>query len=154
MIKLTTESAEQTAALGEKIGKMLKPGDVLALYGDLGSGKTALTGGVACALDATGVSSPTFTIVNEYGGTIPLYHFDAYRINSEDWLNCGFDEYLFGDGVCVIEWSENITDILPENCVKIRISRCLEKGENVRIFEIEGQTDFEKGLIENEYTGS
>ncbi len=154
MIKLTTKSAEQTAALGEKIGKMLKPGDVLALYGDLGSGKTALTSGVARALNAGSVSSPTFTIVNEYGGTIPLYHFDAYRINSDDWLNCGFDEYLFGDGVCVIEWSENITDILPDGCVKIRISRCLEKGTDVRDFEIEGQPDFEKGLIENEHTGS
>lgn len=146
MIKLITASAEETAKLGEKTGRLLNPGDVIALYGDLGSGKTAFTVGVAKALGAGNVSSPTFTIVNEYRGLLPLYHFDAYRINSDDWLNCGFDEYLFGDGVCVIEWSENITDILPENCIKIAISRDLSVGENVRIFKISGQSEFESLL--------
>lgn len=138
MQKIVTSSEKDTIELGKKIAAHLKPGDVIALYGDLGSGKTAFTNGVASALGATGVQSPTFTIVNEYDdGSIPLYHFDAYRITSDDWLNCGFDEYLFGDGVCIIEWSENITDILPENSVKIKISRDLDKGENIRIFEIE-----------------
>ncbi len=138
MQKIVTECEKDTIELGKKIGKDLKPGDVIALYGDLGSGKTAFTNGVAAALGATGVSSPTFTIVNEYSdGSLPLYHFDAYRITSEDWLNCGFDEYLFGDGVCIIEWSENITDILPKSAIKITISRNLEQGENIRIFEIQ-----------------
>ncbi len=138
MQKIVTECEKDTIKLGKKIGKDLKPGDVIALYGDLGSGKTAFTNGVAAALGATGVSSPTFTIVNEYNdGSLPLYHFDAYRISSEDWLNCGFDEYLFGDGVCIIEWSENITDILPKSAIKITISRNLEQGENIRIFEIQ-----------------
>ncbi len=139
MKKIITSNEAETINLGELIGKRIKKGDVIALYGDLGSGKTAFTNGVAKALGTSGVSSPTFTIVNEYiNGTLPLYHFDAYRIGSDDWLNCGFDEYLFGDGVCIIEWSENITDILPKDCIKISISRDLSVGETVRIFEIEG----------------
>jgi len=139
MKKIITSNEAETISLGETIGKSLKQGDVIALFGDLGAGKTAFTNGVAKALKASGVSSPTFTIVNEYiDGTLPLYHFDAYRINSDDWLNCGFDDYLFGDGVCIIEWSENITDILPKDCIKINISRELNAGETVRIFEIEG----------------
>ena len=138
MKKIITSNEAETVSLGEKIGKNLKCGDVIALYGDLGSGKTAFTNGVAKALDTSGVSSPTFTIVNEYtGGSLPLYHFDAYRINADDWLNCGFDDYLFGDGVCVIEWSENITDILPKDCIKINISREIDQGETIRIFNID-----------------
>ena len=144
MKKIITSNEAETVKLGETIGKNLKSGDVIALFGDLGSGKTAFTNGVAKALGTSGVSSPTFTIVNEYiDGSLPLYHFDAYRINSEDWLNCGFDDYLFGDGVCIIEWSENITDILPKNCITISISRELNIGENVRVFNI----DAPEGLI-------
>lgn len=141
---ITTANEKETVLLGEKIGSNLVAGDCIALFGDLGSGKTAFTNGVAKAIGASGVSSPTFTIVNEYiGGKLPIYHFDAYRITADDWLSCGFDEYLFGDGVCIIEWSENIQSILPKDCIKISISRDLEKGENIRIFEI----DCKKELI-------
>lgn len=145
MKKIITSNETETILLGEKIGKNLKCGDVVALFGDLGSGKTAFTNGVAKALGTSGVSSPTFNIVNEYvGGKLPLYHFDAYRINSDDWLNCGFDDYMFGDGACIIEWSENITDILPAECIRISISREIETSETIRIFEIdapEGRLD-------------
>lgn len=133
-----TYSEQETFALGEKIGKGLKPGAVVALFADLGSGKTVLTKGIAAALGLKGVHSPTFTLVNEYHGPVNLYHFDAYRITEEDWLNCGFDEYLFAGGICVIEWAQNVASILPPETVRISLTRVPENGETCRWITLDG----------------
>lgn len=130
-------SAEETKAIAEKIAKELNAGDVLCMYGDLGAGKTAFVQGLAKGLLIEAyVNSPTFTIVNEYMGTLPLYHFDVYRIGSSDEMfDIGFDEYIDGDGVSVIEWAELIEDILPENRYNITINKTDE--EDVREITVE-----------------
>jgi tRNA threonylcarbamoyladenosine biosynthesis protein TsaE len=118
-----TKTAEETIGLGEKIGKNLRPGDILTLDGMLAAGKTTLTKGIAQSLgvDET-VTSPTFTIVSEYPGTIPLYHIDVYRLDSaEDFINVGGEELLYGRGVCVIEWAQKIREILPKETIPIQI---------------------------------
>ena len=121
-----TESAEETQALGKKIGETLKPGDVVALIGDLGTGKTCLTQGIArgagIARDEI-VSSPSYILINEYDGTVPIYHIDLYRLeNREDIAELGLSEYVEGDGVCIIEWAERMADALPDSCIKIHIT--------------------------------
>ncbi|MBO4243300.1 MAG: tRNA (adenosine(37)-N6)-threonylcarbamoyltransferase complex ATPase subunit type 1 TsaE [Clostridiales bacterium] len=119
-----TTSPEQTEELGRKIGKRLKPGDVLSLDGDLGAGKTVITRGICAGmgLDPSDVQSPTFTIVNEYEGEVPLFHFDTYRLSGEDdFLASGLDEYFYRGGVCVIEWGSVIDGLLPEDTVRIGI---------------------------------
>lgn len=124
-------------AFGAEFAKELKAGDVIALTGDLGAGKTAMTRAVARGLGITSpVTSPTFTIVQEYeGGRLPLYHFDIYRVHDEDELfEIGFDDYLHGGGVCMIEWADLAEDLLPENTMNLRLS--YGEGENERICEI------------------
>jgi len=109
--------------LGKALGKSLKAGDVVAFTGTLAAGKTYFTKGIALALQIEEeVTSPTFTIVYEYYGSLPLYHFDLYRLTSyEDFLDMGGEEYLYGDGVCVIEWSEKILKELPKNTIFVDI---------------------------------
>lgn len=119
-----TTSPEQTEELGREIGRRLKPGDVLSLDGDLGAGKTVITRGICAGmgLDPSDVQSPTFTIVNEYEGEVPLFHFDTYRLSGEDdFLASGLDEYFYRDGVCVIEWGSVIDGLLPEDAIRIGI---------------------------------
>ena len=125
--KLNTE--DDTRALGLEIADALEPGDVVALIGDLGTGKTALTKYIAEGLGvAEEINSPTFTIVKEYrSGRLPLYHFDVYRLGSgEELLDIGAEEMLDGDGACVIEWADIVADVLPEDALAIQ----LEYGEN------------------------
>lgn len=120
---------EETEALGSRLGKMLRPGCVLAYTGDLGAGKTAFTRGLARGLGIhQRVTSPTFTIVNEYeGGRLPLFHFDMYRLKSSDELfDIGWEDYLSRCGVCAVEWSENVSDAIEDDAVRIDIRR----GEN------------------------
>ena len=123
MITLKTHSVNETKELGRKLGKLLKAGDLVALDGDLGAGKTAMTGGIAEGMGINArISSPTFTIVNEYPGALTLYHFDTYRLTGEDdFLDSGLDEYFDAGGVCVIEWSNIIDGLLPENTIRIAI---------------------------------
>ena len=135
----TSQSADETQKIAAEIASGLKAGDVVALGGDLGAGKTAFVRGVAAALGSEDVvTSPTFTILNEYcGENLNIYHFDAYRIENggaaeREWL----DEYLFGDGVCLIEWAENISALLPESCIKIQISADPSKSENYREIKV------------------
>lgn len=125
--------------MGRRLAESLKAGDVLALTGDLGAGKTTLTKAVAEGLGVTElVVSPTFNIIREYrSGRLPLYHFDVYRIGHEDEMyELGYEEYFFGDGVCVVEWAELIEGLLPENAVRIRVE--YGAGEEERICTIEG----------------
>lgn len=137
MITLISNSAAETEAIGGKVAACLKGSEVIALFGGLGMGKTAFTRGLSAALGVTeGVSSPTFALVNEYRGRYPIYHFDMYRVTSwEDLYSTGFFDYL-DTGIIVIEWSENIEGALPEDAVRITISR--GESDNQRIFEIEG----------------
>ena len=121
-----TNSAQQTEQLGEKLGRILMPGTVLAYTGDLGAGKTAFTRGLARGLEIPErITSPTFTIVNEYeGGRLPLFHFDMYRLGSSDELfDIGWEDYLVRGGVCAVEWSENVDDVLDSDTIRVDIRR-------------------------------
>ena len=133
-----SHSPAQTEAIGESLGKQLRRGSVVAYRGGLGMGKTAFTRGLARGLGCTGrVTSPTFTIVNEYSGTLPLFHFDMYRLDSSDALfDIGWEDYLERGGVCAVEWSENVADALPEDALTVTIAR--GSGENDRIITVEG----------------
>ena len=120
-----THSPEETQAVGERIGQVLKPGDVVALIGDLGAGKTCLTQGIARGVSIHPdqiVNSPSYTLINEYTGKIPIYHIDLYRLqHREEILDLGLEEYLEGNGICVIEWADRMLDLLPENSTQIQI---------------------------------
>ena len=133
----TTNSPAETEAIGAALGKILNPGTVLAYRGDLGAGKTAFTRGLARGLGCTDiVTSPTYTIVNEYlGGRLPLFHFDMYRLrSSDDLFDIGWDDYLDRNGICAVEWSENVEDAM-ENAICVTIHKT---GEESRRIEIEG----------------
>lgn len=133
----TTHSPEETEALGEALGKHLPAGTVLAYRGDLGAGKTAFTRGLARGLNCHElVTSPTYTIVNEYlGGRLPLFHFDMYRLRSSDDLwDIGWEDYLDRGGVCAVEWSENVADAM-EDAITIAIEKL---GDTTRRITIEG----------------
>lgn len=130
-----TNSPEETRILGEQIGKRAAAGQVYALNGDLGTGKTVFTQGVAAGLGILGpVCSPTFTIIQVYEeGRLSFYHFDVYRISDvEEMEEIGYEDYFYGDGVCLIEWAELITDILPEQIIRVTIEKNLEKGFDYR----------------------
>lgn len=134
-----SHSAEETERLGEMLAATLSPGSVLAYTGALGMGKTAFTRGLARGLGCRGrVTSPTFTVVNEYDGDPPLFHFDMYRLNSSDDLfDIGWEDYLNRGGICAVEWSERVADALPDDTVFIDIKRHAE-NENWRIITITG----------------
>ncbi|MBQ8300556.1 MAG: tRNA (adenosine(37)-N6)-threonylcarbamoyltransferase complex ATPase subunit type 1 TsaE [Clostridia bacterium] len=135
-----SNSYEETQQIAIEFAKTLSGGDVLCMYGDLGVGKTAFVQGLAKGLGICDhITSPTFTIVNEYSGTLPLYHFDVYRIaDSDEMYEIGYEEYVYGDGVSVIEWPQLIDDILPEKRYDITISKDYDKGENYRLIQIKG----------------
>lgn len=126
MMQITTHSADETQALGQKLASRLASGDVIAYFGDLGAGKTAFTRGLAQGLGITDpVTSPTYTIVNEYlSGRIPLFHFDMYRLSSSDELfDIGWEDYLARGGVCAVEWSERAEDAFDGSTVRIDFRR-------------------------------
>ena len=134
------KNVEDTECLGKELADQMKPGDVYALIGDLGTGKTTLTKSIARGLGITShITSPTFTIVQEYEeGRLPLYHFDVYRIgNISEMDEIGYEDCFYGDGVCLIEWSDLIREILPEKTVEIRIEKDLEKGFDYRRITME-----------------
>lgn len=136
MLTFFTHSAEETIALGYKIGKKLKKGDIIAMQGTLAAGKTTITKGIAQALEISEeITSPTFCLISEYFGKMPLYHMDVYRLDgTEDFINLGVDDMLYGDGVCIIEWSEKIMEELPKNTIILRI---LPQEDGSRKIEIE-----------------
>lgn len=135
-----SHSPEETEHIGEMLGKHLTGGTVLALRGGLGIGKTAFTRGLARGLGYTGrVTSPTFTIVNEYDGATPLFHFDMYRLDGEDDLfDIGWDDYLARGGVCAVEWSERIDSALPPDTLTVSIAQ--GEHDNDRIITVTGGT--------------
>jgi tRNA threonylcarbamoyladenosine biosynthesis protein TsaE len=137
---IESHSAEETFALGEKIGQTVQKGTVFTLNGDLGVGKTVFTQGVAKGLGIEGpVNSPTFTIVQIYDqGRLPFYHFDVYRIGDVSEMDeIGYEDYFYGDGVCLIEWASLIEEIIPEHITAITIEKDLEKGFDYRKITIE-----------------
>ena len=136
-MEFLTNSPEETEAIGKRLGEKLTPGAVIAYQGDLGAGKTAFTRGVALGLGAREqVTSPTYTIVNEYlSGRLPLFHFDMYRLaSSDDLWDIGWEDYLERGGVCAVEWSENAADAM-EGAIRIRIEKI---GDESRRITIEG----------------
>ena len=134
-MRYVTHSPEETEAIGEQLAGSLQPGDVIAFYGDLGAGKTAFTRGLARGLGIlVPVTSPTYTIVNEYlCGRLPLFHFDMYRLGSADELfDIGWEDYLHRGGVCAVEWSENVEEAL-ENVVRVTISRLNDTDREILV---------------------
>ena len=143
-MQITTHSADETQALGQRLAKRLLPGDVIAYFGDLGAGKTALTRGIAQGLGVKDlVTSPTYTIVNEYlTGRIPLFHFDMYRLSSSDELfDIGWEDYLSRGGVCAVEWSENVEDAL-QDAIRVTIEKDADEPDT-RHITITGGPRFE-----------
>ncbi|WP_416176681.1 tRNA (adenosine(37)-N6)-threonylcarbamoyltransferase complex ATPase subunit type 1 TsaE [Clostridium sp.] len=124
--------------LGRKLGELLKPGDIICLNGDLGTGKTHFVKGLAKGLEIVDtITSPTFAIVNEYNGRLKFYHFDVYRVNDPDEIEAiGFDEYIFSEAVSVIEWSDYIDELIPKEHIDVRIEKDNLKDYNCRIIKI------------------
>ena len=143
-LTIITKSPEETKNLGEEVGKLAKPGDLLAFYGELGAGKTCFIQGISQELEVKDyVTSPSFTILNEYQGKIPIYHFDLFRLNAEEILELGYEEYFYGEGLTVIEWAEMIEQLLPKEHLKIdikfkdryqRIISFIPQGDRFNIF--------------------
>jgi len=134
---ITIKNEKETEKFGRELGSGAKAGAVIALIGDLGTGKTTLTKYIAAGLGVTEqVTSPTFTIIKEYRtGRIPLFHFDVYRIGDiDEMFEIGYEEYFFGDGICVIEWADLIEELIPEDALTIRITR--GENEDERVYEI------------------
>lgn len=120
-MKIKLNGVEDTDKLGKKLGELVEPGDVICLNGDLGAGKTTLSKSIGIGMGvADYITSPTFAIINEYYGRLPLYHFDVYRLNNgEELFDLGVEDYFYGKGVCLIEWAENIEEFLPENRLEV-----------------------------------
>ena len=136
MINIKTHSAEETIELGKKIGKCLKKGDVIAMQGTLAAGKTTITKGIAQALEIEDtITSPTFCLISEYEGKLPLYHMDVYRLdNEEDFANLGTEDMIYGDGISIIEWSEKVMNELPKKTIILKIQ---PQEDGSRIISIE-----------------
>jgi tRNA threonylcarbamoyladenosine biosynthesis protein TsaE len=137
--ELVTKTPEETQEIAEKIGEMVEAGNVITLQGDLGTGKTTFTKGLANGLDVKrNVNSPTFTIMKQYQGRIPLYHMDVYRLEDSD-EDIGFSEYFDGDGVAVVEWADFIEEYLPEERLEIRLSYLGESSRKLELRAIGSQ---------------
>ncbi len=145
MKEIIVKSAEETYQFGKSLGKLLVPGDLVAFSGDLGAGKTCCIQGITDGLevqDITHVTSPTFTLIQEYQGKMPIYHFDVYRLSHEDDLyDLGYEEYFYGDGVTLIEWAERITGFLPDEHLALHLhvesdqTRCIQLRAYGRHYE-------------------
>lgn len=134
MFSIITTSEDQTEQVGEMLGRLLRPGDVVCLYGDLGAGKTSLSFGIAMGLEVEEeyIPSPTFTIINEYRGRVPFYHIDLYRLKEPSELDeIGFDEYIDSDGVAVIEWADRAEEDLPPERLNIYLSFVSENSREI-----------------------
>lgn len=137
-MKMRLSNLEATREFGIKLGKLLKSGDIICLNGDLGAGKTTLTKSIGLGLGVSDyITSPTFTLINEYAGRIPVYHIDVYRLeNVHELDDLGFDDYFYGKGISIIEWAEKIENTLPKDRTVISIKR--GENDNERIIKISG----------------
>ncbi|MEW6685116.1 MAG: tRNA (adenosine(37)-N6)-threonylcarbamoyltransferase complex ATPase subunit type 1 TsaE [Candidatus Edwardsbacteria bacterium] len=133
--KIITSSPEQTVELGKRLGGTLKPGDFVALIGELGSGKTTFIQGLGKGLGVSSVmTSPTFIIISEYKGDLPVYHFDLYRLKDlEELFNLGYEEYFYGDGVAIIEWAEKVESLLPEKRLEVRLKYLSDREREITL---------------------
>lgn len=135
-MNILSKSPAKTKVLGEKLGQKLKKGDVVALIGELGAGKTCFTQGLMKGLEVRkkSVTSPTFIIMNVYKGRVPVYHFDVYRINNiSEIVDLGYEEYFYGNGVTIIEWADKIKELLPKETIKVRLKITGEKERRIGI---------------------
>lgn len=148
-LQITTGSSSETEQLGTGIGSLLHPGSFLALRGDLGGGKTCFARGVVAALapqSSTLVASPTYAIMNCYPGTTPVYHFDFYRLSGDDDIaELGFEEFFYGDGVCVVEWSERLDELMPADALTLLFEYA---GDDKRQITITGSGQKSDNVIE------
>lgn len=130
-----THSAEETIQLGKKIGSLLQPGAIIAMEGNLAVGKTTITKGIAESLGIEeAITSPTFTLISEYEGKMPLYHMDVYRLDScEDFINLGVEDLMYGDGVSIIEWSERVREELPKFTITLRLEIRGDGGRDITL---------------------
>lgn len=130
-----THSAEETIQLGKKIGSMLQPGAIIAMEGNLAVGKTTITKGIAESLGIEeAITSPTFTLISEYEGKMPLYHMDVYRLDScEDFINLGVEDLMYGNGVSIIEWSERVREELPKSTITLRLEIREDGGRDITL---------------------
>jgi len=137
---VTTSSERETLNMARRFASGLHRGDIIALVGELGAGKTVFARGIVESLGSPDVvTSPTFTLINEYRGTIPLYHMDLYRIESmDDLINIGVEDYLYGDGICIVEWAERLGELTPDRVIRVSI---LHGGGNMRTVSINGDGD-------------
>lgn len=135
VVDFVSHSIKQTQHCGSQLAQHLVPGAVILLEGDLGAGKTTFTKGIASGLGVEGyVNSPTFTLVNEYEGRLPVYHLDCYRLNSgQEALDFGIEEYLYGDGVTIIEWPERISEVLPADYIRVTLSYLTDTKRSLRL---------------------
>jgi tRNA threonylcarbamoyladenosine biosynthesis protein TsaE len=148
-MELISGSTQKTLVIGKLISRKLKKGDIVCLFGDLGSGKTVLTKGISLGLgvDKDKVTSPTFVILRQHEGKFPIYHFDLYRLNSpEDILGLGYEEYFFDEGISVIEWADKLGKLLPKEFLRIRL---MVIGENKRLIKISAEGIRYKKLLED-----
>ncbi len=138
MLKIKLDGLEATEEFGKIIGGFLGSGDIVCLNGELGAGKTTLTKSIGKGLDVEEyITSPTFALINQYEGRVPVYHFDVYRLEGvEDTFDLGFDEYFFGEGVCIIEWADRIEEAIPEDRIVLDIEKGKEDSE--RLISISG----------------
>ena len=138
MQQFESSSVNETIRIGFEFGKQLQPGDVICLDGDLGAGKTHFVKGVASffGIDPEKVSSPTYTLIHEYSGDLPVYHFDCYRLKQEqEALEIGAEEYFYGDGVCLVEWPKKIEGLIPEEAIWIEMSHLPEDKRKIIIHQ-------------------
>jgi len=137
--QLTTNSESETIRLGNNFARLLTAGDVIAFYGELGSGKTCFIRGICQGLNVKeNITSPTFTLINEYNNSFPVYHFDFYRIFSADEVyGLGYEEYFYSCGICLVEWADRIADFLPADRIEVHLNNIFEEGkENIRDIQI------------------
>lgn len=141
MVRIVLKGLKETEEFGEKLGSILKSGDIISLTGDLGAGKTTLTKSIGKGLGVEDyITSPTFTLINEYKGRTNLYHFDVYRLEgSMDLYDLGFEEYIYSDGISIIEWGDKIEEALPKERINIRIEKGTELDERIIYIYGEGE---------------
>lgn len=147
MVRIILKGLKETEDFGKRLGSILKPGDIISLMGDLGAGKTTLTKSIGKGLGVEDyITSPTFTLINEYKGRLSLYHFDVYRLEGPmDLYDLGFEEYIYSNGVSIIEWGDKIEGILPKERINIKMEKGVELDE--RIINLYGEGERFKQLI-------